>query len=136
MTKDKSESMRRWESSPGYVYFIGAQEPPIAIKIGISTQKDIKRRFSTIQGGNHEPLYLRGVIAFETGEKPMADAQKAEKELHKKFGHLQHAINGWAGSEWFEAKAELIDFIRANSMEPEKVGLERTIYKPKRESGR
>jgi hypothetical protein len=131
MPKEKSESMIRWESAPGFIYFISASDPPIAIKIGISTQRDIKRRFSTIQGGNHEQLFLLGVIPFDNGDRPMINAWTRERELHKQFGHLQHADDGWAGSEWFAPTDELINFIKANAVDPSERNLERTIYKKK-----
>lgn len=133
MAKEKSEPMSRWESSPGFIYFISAKDPPIAIKIGISTQRDIKRRFSTIQGGNHEQLFLIGVIPFDSGDKPMLDAWKRERQLHKQFTHLQHAEDGWAGSEWFAPSVDLLCFIKANALDPSQRNLERTIYKKKLE---
>jgi hypothetical protein len=131
MAKEKSQSMIQWENSPGFVYFIGANDPPIAIKIGISTQNDIKRRFSTIQGGNHEQLFLLGVIPFDDGEKPMLAAMKREEELHRNFGHIQHAEKGWAGAEWFAPSPELLEFVKNNTIEPSERKLNRTIYRKK-----
>ena len=61
----------------------------------------------------------------------MISAWTRERELHKQFGHLQHADDGWAGSEWFAPTDELIDFIKANAVDPSERNLERTIYKKK-----
>ena len=73
----KTESGDRWERSPGYVYFIAVGDPPVAVKVGISTQRDIVRRLSTLQCGNHEPLLLLGVIPFEGTERPTVAARQA-----------------------------------------------------------
>jgi hypothetical protein len=126
----KSEVEERWERSPGYVYFIGASNPVVAVKIGISTQKDIGRRLSTHQGSNHEPLSILGILPIEIGERPMLSAEKLERQLHKKFAHLQRFKNGWAGSEWFTAAPELMDFIEKECLTPEKRLLKRSIAKP------
>lgn len=126
----KTESGDRWERSPGYVYFIGVGVPPTAIKIGVSTQRDIVRRLSTLQGGNHEPLTLLAVIPFEGGERPMVEAAKREAELHARFAPLQRFRRGWAGSEWFTASPELLDFISKETVSPSQRGLPPSIAKP------
>jgi len=115
---EKTESQDRWERSPGFLYFIAASDPPIAIKIGISTQRDVRRRFSTIQGANHEPLFLLGVIPFAQGERPMLDAQRKEAELHVRFAQPQRFREGWAGSEWFTPAPELMAFISEVALLP------------------
>lgn len=126
----KTESGERWERSPGYVYFIAVGDPPSAVKIGISTQRDIARRLSTLQCGNHEPLTLLGVFPFDSGERPMLKAARREAELHAQFAHLQRFRKGWAGSEWFTASRELLAIIEAETVRPEERGLAASIAKP------
>ncbi len=126
----KTESGERWERSPGYVYFIGVGVPPQAVKIGISTQRDIGRRLSTLQGGNHEPLTLLGVIPFEAGERPMLEAARHEAELHERFASAQRFRKGWAGSEWFTASPELFTLIAEQAVPPSARGLPSSIAKP------
>jgi hypothetical protein len=125
----KTESGDRWERSPGYVYFLSVGDPPVAIKIGISTKRDILRRLGTLQCGNHEPLTLLGVIPFEGGERPMIEAYQRERELHARFAHLQRFRNGWAGSEWFTASPELVSFALSISTPPDVRGLPSSIAK-------
>ena len=108
----------KWERSCGYVYFIAAGDPSIAVKIGISTERDLKRRFSTIQSSNHEPLSLLGVIRFEGSERPMLDAQRHEKSLHVRFARLQRMQSGWTGSEWFTATPELMEYVSSVTSPP------------------
>jgi hypothetical protein len=126
----KTESGDRWERSPGYVYFIGVGDPPTAVKVGISTQRDITRRLSTLQCGNHEPLILLGVIPFEGTERPMLEAAKREAELHGQFAVLQRFRKGWAGSEWFTASPELLELVRSTATPPSQRGLPSTLAKP------
>lgn len=99
-----------WERSPGFVYFIAAGN---AIKIGISKETKLLDRYSSIQSSNHEPLRLLGVIPFRESERPMKDAEKHEKELHKKFE--QFRCKG-AGSEWFNAQPEIKKYIENEAM--------------------
>lgn len=94
-----------WERSPGFVYFIAAGN---AIKIGISKETKLLDRYSSIQSSNHEPLKLLGVIPFRESERPMKDAEKHEKELHKKFEQFRRK---GAGSEWFSAQPEIKKYI-------------------------
>jgi len=97
-----------WERSPGYVYFIAACDPPIAIKIGITVKKGLRKRLSAHQGSNHEPLTILKLIPFDNEERPMVSAQRMEQHLHEKFARLQRFEKGWAGSEWFTADPELL----------------------------
>jgi hypothetical protein len=97
----RSEFQDRWERSAGYVYFLAAGDPPIAIKIGITTQATLKPRVMRIQGSNHEPLPLLGVIAISDGERPMNAALQLEGELHRQFFHLQRFERGRVAVEWF-----------------------------------
>jgi hypothetical protein len=119
--------MERWYRSPGYVYFLGVGERPTAIKIGISTQRDIRRRMGTLQCGNPEPLVLLGVIPFEGTERPMADAEQAERELHSRFAPLRLFRKGWAGSEWFASSAEILELIRDRAVSPSARNLPKTL---------
>lgn len=127
--KQKAESQDRWERSPGFVYFIAAGAPPVAVKIGISTERDLKRRFSTIQSSNHEPLTLFGLIPFRDGERPMLAAERAERSLHQRFAHLQRFRNGWTGCEWFTATPELLEFVAKEAARPDSHGLPESLAK-------
>jgi hypothetical protein len=46
----------------------------------------MKTRLKAIQSANHEPVELLGVIRFDSGEKALLQAERAERELHKRFG--------------------------------------------------
>jgi len=126
----RSESGERWERSPGYIYFIAAGSPPLAVKIGVSTQRDITRRLSTHQGSNHEPLTILRLIPVEGFERPMVEAERQERELHARFSSLCRFAPGWAGSEWFTATADLLDFVSSQGVDPEDRGVPRTIARP------
>jgi len=126
----KSEGMEKWYRSPGYVYFVGVGERPDAIKIGISTQGFIKRRLGSLQCGNHEPLALLGVIPVDAGERPMAEAERIERELHATFAGLQRFRKGWAGSEWFTASPEILAVISERAVSPASRGLPRRVTRP------
>ena len=93
----KKEAHNRWERRPGVVYFITASSPPVAVKIGVASQKSLQKRLSEHQGSNHEVLKLIGAIRFEEGERPMKSAESHEKELHKLFDHLRRFKNGTPG---------------------------------------
>jgi len=75
-------------------------------------------------------IELIGVIPFEDGERPMLAAEAHERELHRRFGHLQRFERGWVGSEWFTTAADLMDFITAHTTPPAKLGLPNTIGRP------
>jgi len=126
----KSQSQDSWERSPGFVYFIVAGDPPVAIKIGVTTQAELQERFRTHQSSNHEPLRLVGVIPFEGGERPTREAVQKEGELHKRFSHLQRFMPGWVGSEWFTAAPELNDFISKHTVPPHQYTLPETVCRP------
>ena len=79
----KQSAQEIWERSPGFVYFIAAgdSDPPVAVKIGISTEATLNGRFRRIQGSNHEKLRRLRLIHFPA----MKDAEAREQELHRKF---------------------------------------------------
>jgi hypothetical protein len=85
-----------WYTRAGAVYFFGAGDPLVAIKIGVTTiRKDkekvqeadwhacIRHRHKQIQSSNHEPIKLLGIIRFADGEKPTRDADLRERALHE-----------------------------------------------------
>lgn len=125
-----STAKSNWRTDPSYVYFIGAGELHVAIKIGVSAQKSMRDRLGTIQGGNHEPLYLLGVIPFNEGERAGLDAYDKEKELHGRFSKLQRFKPTYAGSEWFTVSPELTEFIERETTKPQTLGLEVTAATP------
>jgi Meiotically up-regulated gene 113 len=75
-----------WYSKAGLLYFVAAGRPPVAIKIGVTQATSMKTRLKAIQSANHEPVELLGVIRFDSGEKALLQAERAERELHKRFG--------------------------------------------------
>ena len=121
----EQSAQEAWERSPGFVYFIGAGEPPVAVKIGISTEATLRTRIKRIQGSNHEKIELLGVIPFRDPEYPMICAESRERELHRKFEKNQRRKKGAAGHEWFDAEKELIAYIN-NYAEPPPSGLDIT----------
>lgn len=108
-----------WERSPGYIYFIGADDPPAAVKIGIARQIDVRKRLAVHQGSNHLPLRLLGVISVEEGDRPMKAAETREAELHNRFQEIRIYKKYTPGGEWFKATPELIDFIGRHTTPPE-----------------
>ncbi len=126
----KSDPQDAWERSPGYVYFMAAGNPCVAIKIGITKQATLRQRLGSLQGSNHEPLTLLGVIPFAEGKHPMKDAQRKERELHGLFAHLQRFEKGWVGSEWFTPAPDLRSFIAEHAEAPETLGLVESIARP------
>jgi hypothetical protein len=131
---EASASTRAWWSCPGVVYFIGAGDPPIAIKIGMAAQTGgmglpatIVRRLAQIQSSNHELIQLLGVIHFEKGEFPSRDADARERELHIEFQPLQRFKSYRRGAEWFTSSPALLARIREIADEPEKHQLPRTF---------
>ena len=105
----KQSAQETWERSPGFVYFIAAgdSDPPVAVKIGISTEATLNGRFRRIQGSNHEKLRRLRLIPFPA----MKDAEAREQELHRKFEKFQRHERGTAGQEWFDPAPDLLDFI-------------------------
>ncbi len=75
-----------WYSKQGLLYFIAAGRPPVAIKIGVTQATRMTARLKAIQSANHEPVELLGLIRFDSGDKPLLQAERAERELHKRFG--------------------------------------------------
>lgn len=61
----------------------------------------------------------------------MLQAEAYESQLHRQFGHLQRLADRTVGYEWFTSSPELLEFIAANSLPPERVGLPRRIAKIK-----
>ncbi len=102
---------------------MAAGNPCVAIKIGITKQATLRQRLGSLQGSNHEPLTLLGVIPFAEGKHPMKDAQRKERELHGLFAHLQRFEKGWVGSEWFTPAPDLHSFIAEHAVAPETLGV-------------
>jgi hypothetical protein len=119
-----------WYSRPGYVYFIAAGSPPIAIKIGVTQQTSMHKRLKAIQSSNHEVIELLGVISFHSGDKPLLDCVHAERALHQRFSASQRLADWTVGYEWFTATPEMLAYIVNNSLPPEQLGLPRTIASP------
>ena len=127
--EEKNPDQDKWERSPGYVYFIAAGDPMVAIKIGVTIQAGMKTRLRAHQTSNHEPLKILAVIPCEGMERPMLEAEKKEKELHTKFVHLQRFESGWVGSEWFTVSDELLKEISEIGTKPSDLGIEDSIAK-------
>ena len=113
MDEKQTTEQEDWLRSPGFVYFIGAGTPPIAVKIGVTKKDKLKDRIREHQGSNHETLSFLGVVPFLDSEYPMKDAEAHEQELHKKFVRFQRRKG--AGQEWFTADHELLDYIDKNT---------------------
>ena len=118
-----------WYSGQGVIYFIAAGNPPKAVKIGVAKLDGIKRRLRGIQSSNHELIELLGVITFESGDKPLLQAERKEQELHKKFSHYQRIVDGLVGHEWFSAGEDLLGFIDSNTIRPEELNLPHHVTK-------
>lgn len=113
-----SRSVAYWEKQPGFIYFIGAGDPSVAVKIGISTQATMRKRLRQLQSSNHEPLTILGVIAYLEGVSPMAQANAMERKLHDKFQSERRFTSG-PGNEWFNATRGLLAFVAAETKPPE-----------------
>ena len=116
-----------WYSRQGLLYFIGAGRPPVAIKIGVTQATKMQERLKQIQSANHEPIELLGVIRFDSGEKPLLQAERAERELHKRFASTQRLVDWTVCYEWFITSRELLGYIAANATPPEQLGLPRSL---------
>jgi hypothetical protein len=114
-----------WPTRKGVVYFIGAGQPVVAIKIGLTQEGTIERRLRSIQCSNHEPLELLGFI----GPKLMPEVEQEEKRLHTLFAPHQRIHDGNVGHEWFTATDKLRTFIEQNTTPPEQAGLPRSVAK-------
>ena len=125
-SKKKKPSNKRfqayWERQPGFVFFLAAAEPPAAIRIGVTTRDTFKKRMSQLQEGNHEQLFLRGVVPFFDGEKPMVAATAKEAELREQFAAARR-FGERKGESWFNPSADLLAWIEANAEAPEAIGL-------------
>ena len=113
MNEKQTTEQEDWWRSPGYVYFIAAGAPPVAVKIGVTKKDKLKDRIREHQGSNHETLSFLGVVPFLDSEYPMKDAEVHEQDLHKKFVQFQRRKG--AGHEWFTADPELLDYIEKNT---------------------
>jgi hypothetical protein len=119
-----------WKRSLGIVYFLAAGNPPVAIKIGSAIRQGMKRRLQGLQCGNHETLELLGVLCVSEGEHPRIEADRIEREHHKRFAHLQRFKDTYVGHEWFTAAPELLVYIAEHTIPPEQVGLPRLVGVP------
>ncbi len=126
----KYNDQTTWERAPGYVYFMAAGDPPVAIKIGISVQAGLRKRMRSIQSANHMPIRLLGVIPFEGMERPMVAAGLRERELHERFAVLQRFEDRWVGSEWFSVSPELMSCIAETCQLPTARNLLPSIFRP------
>lgn len=81
-----------------YTYFI-QQETGGNIKIGFTTQ-DPKARLANLQTGSAYNLRIVGLLE---GNR--------EKELHKKFSHIN------TKGEWYKNSEELVDYIRSSTLD-------------------
>jgi len=100
-----------WYSKPGYVYFIGAGNPLVAIKIGVTIATGFTSRLRNHQSSNHEPLRVLGVIDFTKPGLNMREADKLEQSLHKRFAVHQRFQAFWVGCEWFNPHEEILAYI-------------------------
>ncbi len=87
----------------------------------------MKTRLKAIQSANHEPIELLGVVRFDSGDKPLLQAERAERQLHKRFASSQRLVDWSVGYEWFTASQELLDYIAAHSTPPEDLALPRSL---------
>ncbi len=130
----------QWYRRPAVVYFFGAGDPPVAVKIGMTTsipdtrdlKQSIRLRHEQIQSANHETIQLLGLICFDhnKSEFPSRDAEDLEQHLHRKFGEQQRFERRTRGAEWFTSTKELADFIRENSKSPEDLEIPAVIGRP------
>ncbi len=127
--KQNSKYSSEWYSKAGVVYFIGAGRPPVAIKIGVTQKSKVRQRLRAIQCDNHEPVELLGVLPFTKGKKPLLNAERRERSLHTQFASHQRIVDGCVGHEWFTAGADLLAFIAAHAIPPERLELPRSVAK-------
>ncbi|MGA2446306.1 MAG: GIY-YIG nuclease family protein [Opitutaceae bacterium] len=124
---DHTTSQRQldWWARDAVVYFIGAGQPLVAVKIGVSTWSTVARRLAALQSSNHEPLELLGVIPYRGIPLPMKEAETRERSLHLQFARWQRTREGKRGYEWFTAVPELLAFIAAETQPPATFGFRR-----------
>jgi T5orf172 domain len=130
-TKDSTnEKQLKWWRSPSVIYFIGAGNPPTAIKVGVTTRTTVRSRLQTTQTHNHEAVELLGVIPFDAGEFPMREAEDQERLLHIRFAALNRFKPHTRGSEWLTTSPELLRFIAETTTPPESLGFPRFVCTP------
>jgi len=124
---DNSTSQQQldWWAKDGVVYFIGAGQPLVAVKIGVTTWDTVASRLAALQSSNHEPLALLGVIPYRGMPLPMKEAERRERELHLEFARWQRRREGKRGYEWFTAAPDLLAFIDSKAQPPEAYGFRR-----------
>lgn len=84
------------------IYFLQSSlDPNGPIKIGYSRAP--KERLKALRAANSEQLKM--ILSIKGG-------MKDEYALHEKFAHLRHE-----GTEWFDPKPELLDFIKSQKFE-------------------
>ena len=128
-SKENSMYVAHWVKQPGYVYFIGAGKPLVAIKIGIATAGTLKKRLKAIQSSNHEEIWIMGLIPFMDGETPMADANKKEIELHERFKDCRRFQEGSVGGEWFSAQESIVSYVENHCKSAEALNEKHEITK-------
>ena len=125
--KPKSQYEDDWERSKGAIYFLGAGNPPSAVKIGTCKLHEVKKRILDIQGMNHEVLEVLGIIPFTEGERPRLKADQEEAALHRRFAEITRFASGGRSSEWFYPTPELFDYIAASAKKPEEFGIPSSV---------
>ena len=128
-TKLDSRHVAHWQLQAGFVYFIGAGDPLVAIKVGVSTATTMMGRLRRHQSSNHEVLRILGLIHFEGMEKPMEEANHLEIQLHARFENLRRFSSG-PGTEWLTPSKDLLGLIAERAVSPEKFGLKETVANP------
>ncbi len=116
-----------WYAKPGLLYFIAAGRQRAATKIGVTQAAKMKERLKAIQSANHDPVELLGVIRFDSGDKPLLEAERMEAALHTRFASSQRVLPGTVGYEWFTTSQELLDYISAHSTPAEELGVPRSL---------
>ena len=118
-----------WYAKPGFVYFIGAGEPLVAIKIGVTVATGFRSRLRGHQSSNHEPLRVLGIIDFSGPDKNMRAAEQLEQALHKQFSDHQRFQAFGVGCEWFNPHQIILDYIQENCISCADVGLPDIVVK-------
>lgn len=90
----------------GYVYFI-TDEDNTSVKIGFSVN-DVQYRFKAIASQSPIPLVLRGYLIAE-------DANKVEKELHRKFMYSHTHAEWFSDVEAILTEAHTYNYYELNS---------------------
>jgi hypothetical protein len=124
--KPDNRRVADWERQDGFVYFIGAGDPPEAIKIGIAIRESMLKRLKALQTSNHQPLHILGLVYFANEERPMASANALEKALHEKYESSRRLVNG-PGNEWFSVSVDLLAEIENVATDPTAYDVPRTI---------